>query len=202
MTRLGRATLHFYISTEKAIMRSFVLCFAFIAGILLSGCDSTTTNSNQPLPPADPVNLLVPVSQVEVDSLMAIFGCEGMVSIDSSDVASGVLTDADCFHFDAESEYDARLDYFAFKLDGGAGVQIDVKSDSLDMFVHLFNAEGYLVDEDDDSGEGPLGTDAQILHSLTDAGLYALGVTTFPGEATLGSYTVQVFTSEARPHRP
>jgi len=79
--------------------------------------------------------------------------------------------------------------YESFSFAGTAGqvVTIDMRSAAFDTLVALFDPSGELVDVNDD---GPLGTDSQIVATLSATGTYSIVATSFDEGPTPGAYSL------------
>lgn len=83
------------------------------------------------------------------------------------------------------------VDYYEFSLSSAQSVTITLNSTQFDAMLLLFNrASGDLVDFDDDSGEGGIGTNSRIQISLP-AGTYVIGATSFE-EGETGTYQLVI----------
>jgi hypothetical protein len=84
---------------------------------------------------------------------------------------------------------------YAFKMQAGTQYIIDLRSRDFDAFLRLEDANGKILQEDDDSG-GDTGnaTDARIIFAAPDTAEYRIVATTFlPGQT--GKFTLNVMTA-------
>ena len=88
-------------------------------------------------------------------------------------------------------DYDGDIDYFRFQAEQGESYQIDVALGTLDdSIVYLYDADGSLLDSNDDDG----GTSASRLYwKAPSNGVYYVAVTGFYG---VGTYTLTVSLSD------
>ena len=88
-------------------------------------------------------------------------------------------------------DYDDDIDYFRFQAEQGESYQIDVALGTLDdSIVYLYDADGSLLDSNDDDG----GTSASRLYwKAPSNGVYYVAVTGFYG---VGTYTLTVSLSD------
>lgn len=163
------------------IMRLSFPAATLLAGLAIAGCDSNTPSNNSG-----------GITQVDLEALANAVGCTTVASISSGQTRDGSLSMEDCDHFNFGNV--SKLDYFGFTLSEFTAVQIDLASNELDMYLYLFDSQGTILFEDDDTGGGVLGFDSQILETL-DPGLYAIGVNTYVGEPTIGDYSLDLFVS-------
>jgi thiol-disulfide isomerase/thioredoxin len=77
-----------------------------------------------------------------------------------------------------------------YKMTKGQAYVISLDSDDFDAFLRLENPAGKQVAMDDDSGGGPRGLNARIIHKAADAGEYKIIVTSYDTKS--GDYTLTV----------
>jgi len=93
---------------------------------------------------------------------------------------SGALSSADCL-----LSVGSYADFYVFVLSNDATLQIDLSSGDFDAFLTLHDADGNIIDSDDDGGSG---LDSRIVGDLL-SGTYRLGITSI-GSGSTGSYTL------------
>src|SRR5262249_26337725 len=88
-----------------------------------------------------------------------------------------------------------RMDSFCkiheVKLQAGKTYKIAMKSTEIDPFLRLEDDAGKQLAFDDDSGGGPKGLDARIVHTIKKDGSYKIIATTYEKSQT-GKYTLTV----------
>ena len=78
--------------------------------------------------------------------------------------------------------------YYSFSFSGAADLWIELTSPDIDTYMYLLNAEGTVLEENDDGAEG---TNSSIARGL-DAGYYYVEATTYaPGET--GNFTLTIY---------
>jgi hypothetical protein len=87
------------------------------------------------------------------------------------------IGDSPLFVFTDISPEGADIDYFAFTASAGNTLLAEIVSGGLDTLIGLFDADGTLLDTDDDGGSGLL---SKIQFIVPTDGTYVLAVTTFP----------------------
>jgi hypothetical protein len=80
---------------------------------------------------------------------------------------------------------------YTVKMQEGKTYVITMRSDDFDSYLFLEDGKGKVLAEDDDSGGGNTGLDAQIVFNCTKAGDYRIIATTYAQNAT-GNYTIEV----------
>jgi hypothetical protein len=73
---------------------------------------------------------------------------------------------------------------------GGDRVIITMRSESLDSYLYLYSSGSLLLEEDDDSGDGEMGYDAEITFTSPSDGVYYILADQFFEEEDSGSYTL------------
>lgn len=109
--------------------------------------------------------------------------CPVVVPVTVGQRIDGRLALGDC-ELSIDNSY---VDVYELTLAAPATVQIDMASTEVDAFLGLFDANGFFVTEDDNSGGG---RDAQIVRQLS-AGKYRVWANTLTG-ATSGAYSLTV----------
>ena len=110
--------------------------------------------------------------------------CEGGLALTIGANVGGVLEQGDALDVDG-----AFLDRYALTVTGAGPVEITMRSTAVDAFLWLLSESGAVLAQDDDSGLGVNGLDAQITETLSE-GCYLVEATTFEGET--GAYTLTV----------
>ncbi len=87
----------------------------------------------------------------------------------------------------AENNYEQS---WRFEAQAGDRVLITMRSEDLDSYLYLYSNEIELLVEDDDSGLGESGYDAQITYTIPDDGMYFIVAGQFFDENNAGDYTV------------
>ena len=75
-------------------------------------------------------------------------------------------------------------------MEAGKTYVITMRSDDFDSYLFLEDGAGKVLAQDDDSGGGNTGLDAQITFNCTKAGTYRIIATTFAADAT-GNFTLE-----------
>lgn len=109
--------------------------------------------------------------------------CTDLPEIEVGASVTGSLTSTD-----STSVYGSYYDLYRLELTSARQVRIDLGSDELDSFLVVYEADGTLVDQNDDADEDTL--DASLTLDL-DAGCYRIEATSFHSGET-GSYTLSV----------
>jgi hypothetical protein len=78
----------------------------------------------------------------------------------------------------------ADIDWYRFEVAGGRTLVAEIIGGELDSLIVLFDAQGNLVDFDDDGGVGLL---SKLQVSIADTGMYYLAVTTYPDSGLTGA---------------
>jgi pre-peptidase len=107
-------------------------------------------------------------------------------SMQCGTTVSGVLTTDDC-PFGDDTYYDA----WTFEVTAGQHVRITMASGSFDTYLFLYNPATNKVAEDDDSGEGPDGTNSKIEYDVTVSGTYTIFANSF-FEFETGPYSLDL----------
>jgi hypothetical protein len=101
---------------------------------------------------------------------------------------TGQLTSADCFLQD-NTYYDA----YSFSGNAGQQVTITMTSTEVDAYLFLLDPSGSNVAaQDDDSGGGASGTDAQIVFTLTQTGTWFIVTNALDPMDTFGAYSLSL----------
>lgn len=115
----------------------------------------------------------------------AALECTGGVALSVGASVDGTLEEGDAL--DIHGEF---LDRYALTVEQTATVEITMRSSDVDAFLWLLRTSGFVLDQDDDSGEGADGLDARIVRPL-ERGCYLVEATTsFAGQT--GDYTLSV----------
>lgn len=110
--------------------------------------------------------------------------CGSLPAIAVGQSISGELSPTDDIH---EGYY---YDLYGLTLGSEQQVTIGMTSTEIDTYLYLYESDGTYIDEDDDSGEGPEGTDSSLTATL-QAGCYRIEASSWGFEAT-GAYTLSV----------
>ena len=110
--------------------------------------------------------------------------CEGGLALTVGANVGGVLEQGDELDIDG-----AFLDRYALTVTASGPLEITMRSTAVDAFLWLLSETGAVLAQDDDSGLGVNGVDAQLTETLSE-GCYLVEATTFPGES--GAYTLTV----------
>ena len=137
--------------------------------------------------PGGPIPLTATVegktATAQVRVAHAAEACPFVTAIAFGQRADGRLALGDC-EFSLDDSY---VDVYEFTLPTAATVQVDMVSSEFDSYVGLFDASGFFIADDDNSGGGK---NAQIVRGL-DAGKYRVWANTITG-STSGRYSVTV----------
>lgn len=126
-------------------------------------------------------------------SAQAFRNCAEVGSLNVGGDLSGSLTTSDCVLQDVFGIPfgGSFVDYHEFGISSAQSITITMNSTQFDTVLLLFNrASGDLVDFDDDSGGGGVGTNSRIEMTLP-AGTYVIGATSFD-EGETGTYQLAV----------
>lgn len=129
------------------------------------GQSSYTLSSSATLPPSGP----------------AFFNCTVAQAYTLGSTVNGTLGTGDCVTPDA-----AWMDRHQFSLASPRRVTIDLTSTAFDTYLYLFNADGTVIAENDDTGDS---YNSRLSLSLP-AGTYSIGATSFDAGGE-GSYTLR-----------
>lgn len=116
--------------------------------------------------------------------------CDEAVAIALGQTINGALATTDCLLDDG-----TYIDFYTFNGTSGQAVSISQSSTSFDTFLYLLDAEGNVVDFNDDSGEGTnsrIPVDAGVI-TLPFTGQYIIGANSYD-EGVTGNYTVSLNT--------
>jgi hypothetical protein len=111
--------------------------------------------------------------------------CEKVRAIALGDSKSGELNTSDCARSDG-----SFVDYYRFTLSSSQTVTITMRSGAIDSYLSLYNGAEAFLEQDDDSGGGISGLDAQIVIALS-AGDYVIGVNSLDA-GEIGAYTLSL----------
>ena len=100
----------------------------------------------------------------------------------------GEITDNDAKD---SKKTDCYCKTYTYKMVKGAKYEITMRSSDIDSYLRLENSKGDQVAEDDDSGKGDTGLDAQIIYEANDTGDFKVIATTFAG-GTTGKFSLTV----------
>lgn len=78
----------------------------------------------------------------------------------------------------------ADVDFYMFTAEADTTLFLEVVSGNLDSLIGIYDANGVLLDVDDDGGTGLL---SRLTYNVSETGTYYLGVTTFPDFAFTGA---------------
>ena len=95
---------------------------------------------------------------------------------------------------DGVNDSGAKADAYTFTATAGQRIDATLTSDDFDTYLELHDADGALIDEDDDGGEK--GTDSRLIATLEEGGTYTLQVRA-TGDVTTGRYKLAL--AEAAP---
>lgn len=134
-------------------------------------------------------------------SLLLFDGCpaEGTLTLGGS--IAGRLTFGDC-ELSTDGSF---LDVYALSVAAGDSVSITVRSTSFNAYLLFADEDEVLVFEDDDSGGGPNGTDAELILTFEISGTFLVAANSSQA-GEIGPYTVTAtrlgrFASVARTDR-
>jgi hypothetical protein len=153
----------------------------------VSIADVSTSGLVRGRAPGGPITLTATAEGRSATALVRVAhaaeACPVVLPLAFGQPALGRLALGDC-ELSIDGSY---VDVYEFTLPAAATVQVDMASTEFDAFVGLFDAAGFFLAEDDNSGGGK---NAQIVRQLA-AGKYRIWANTLLG-AVSGAYSVSV----------